>query len=201
MVRTNELRSADLNRIEACIIPTIKACFYRNNFDYSSFDVEEVASRALVRIAKSYDSYDESRSKKAWFQTIAERCALTYMKEDADRRYNQVAMERTSKDGDVYEDEYSDVECADSYEADRKLASKQRMEILKRICLSLGDVQGKALWLSYMGYETEEIENRLGKKGGALRTAMSRGRSLLKSNPEVLKIAEEVYGRSFNKAA
>ena len=64
MVRTNKFRSADLNRIEACIIPAIKACFYRNNFDFSSFDVEEVASRALVRIAKSYDSYDESRSKR-----------------------------------------------------------------------------------------------------------------------------------------
>ena len=62
-------------------------------------------------------------------------------------------------------------------------------------------VQGKALWLKYMGYETEEIEDYLGKKGGALRTAMSRGRSLLKSNPEILSIAEEVFGRSFSKVA
>ena len=201
MVRTNELRSADLTRIEACIIPTIKSCFCYYNFKYSSTDVEEVVSASLLKIARGYDRYDESRSKKAWFQTIAERCALTYMKDETDRRCHQTAMERTTKDGELYEEEYSDMECADSYEADRELASKQRIQILKRVCLSLGEVQGKALWLKYMGYETEEIEDYLGKKGGALRTAMSRGRSLLKSNPEVLRIAEEVYGRSFNKAA
>jgi DNA-directed RNA polymerase specialized sigma24 family protein len=201
MVRTNELRSADLTRIEACIIPTIKSCFCYYNFKYSSTDVEEVVSASLLKIARGYDRYDESRSKKAWFQTIAERCALTYMKDETDRRCHQTAMERTTKDGVLYEEEYSDMECADSYEADRELASKQRIQILKRVCLSLGEVQGKALWLKYMGYETEEIEDYLGKKGGALRTSMSRGRSLLKSNPEVLSIAEEVFGRSFSKVA
>ena len=74
------------------------------------------------------------------------------------------------------------------------------MKVIKGAFDSLGEVTGKALWLQTMGYETKEIEDNLGKAGGALRTAMSRGRSQLRSNEDILRVAEEVFG-CINKAA
>jgi hypothetical protein len=103
--------------------------------------------------------------------------------------------------GEYYEVEYSDMECADSYHADRELTSKENVKVIKGAFDSLGDVTGKALWLQTMGYETKEIEDNLGKAGGALRTAMSRGRSQLRSNEDILRVAEEVFGYIGNKAA
>ena len=201
MTRACNLRSSDLQRIKACVIPAIIAHFNYCGFRFSSVDVEEVISETLVKIAKGYEKYDESRSKKAWFQKIAKRCASSYMTDHTDWRCHHIGMEMKTSDGEYYEVEYSDMECADSYHADRELTSKENVKVIKGAFDSLGEVTGKALWLQTMGYETKEIEDNLGKAGGALRTAMSRGRSQLRSNEDILRVAEEVFGCIGNKAA
>ena len=201
MTRACNLRSSDLQRIKACVIPTIIAQFNYCGFWFSSVDVEEVLSDTLVDVAKGYDNYDESRSKKAWFQKIARNCALDYMPRETKWRCHHTGMEMKTSDGEYYEAEYSDMECADSYHADRELISKENVKVIKGAFDSLGEITGKALWLQTMGYETKEIEDNLGKAGGALRTAMSRGRSQLRSNEDILRVAEEVFGCIGNKAA
>lgn len=201
MTRTCNLRSADLQRIKACVIPAIIAHFRFCGFRFSSTDVEEVISETLLKVAKSYEKYDESRSKKAWFQTIAKRCASSYMTDQTNWRCHHTGMEKRSTDGEYYEEEYSDMESSDSYHADRELTSKENLKVLKGAFDSLGEVPGRALWLQAMGYETKEIEEDLGKVGGTLRTAMSRGRAQLRNHEDVLRVAEDVLGRLNNKAA
>ena len=201
MTRTCNLRSEDLQRIRVCVIPTIIAHFNYCGFKFSAADVDEVVSMTFVKVAMSYHNYDESRSKKAWFQKMAKNCASDFMSAEGDWRYHRSPMEMKSTDGESYELEYSDMECADSYHADRELTSKENIKVLKGAFDSLGEVTGKALWLKCMGYENQEINDLFGKTDGSMRTAMSRGRSQLKENEAVLRMAEDVLGYSYNKAA
>ena len=110
-----------------------------------------------------------------------------------------MVMKKT--EDEVYELQYSDIECSESYHADRELNSKENIKTLKHVFDSLGDVQGKALWLQAMGYGNKELAELFGKTEGSLKTAMSRGRSQLKSNEIVLRLADEVLNRSHNKVA
>ncbi|MBR5300505.1 MAG: RNA polymerase sigma factor [Bacteroidales bacterium] len=201
MVRACNFGSKDLKRIEACVIPAIKSCFNYYGFRHTSSDIEEVVSATLVKVAKSYDRYDESRSKKAWFQTIARHCACSYMSDETSWRCLHSPMVMKKTEDEVYELQYSDIECSESYHADRELNSKENIKTLKHVFDSLGDVQGKALWLQAMGYGNKELAELFGKTEGSLKTAMSRGRSQLKSNEIVLRLADEVLNRSHNKVA
>ena len=201
MPETRNLRSTDLLRIKECITPAIIAHFKYNLFPFTSTDVDEVISMTFVKVAKSFHKYDEERSKKAWFQTMAKRCASDHMKREAKWRWNHQPMEMKTTDGEHYEVDYSDRECADSYNAERVLESKENVKVLKGAFDSVGDVAGRALWLQAAGYETKEIEDELGKAGGALRTAMSRGRSMLKKNEAVVSLADELLCISYSIGA
>ena len=201
MVRTCNFGSNDLKRIEACVIPAIKSCFNHYGFRYTSSDIEEVVSATLVKVVRSYDRYDESRSKNAWFQTIAKRCACSYMSEETSWRCLHSPMVMVKTDDEVYELQFSDVECSDSYHADRELNTKENIKALKEAVVSLGEVQGKALWLQAMGYGNKELAGFFGKTEGSLKTAMSRGRTQLKNNEVVLRLADEVLNRPYDKVA
>lgn len=195
------MRSADLLRIQECIVPAIIAQFDYHGFAFTAADVDEVILMTFEDVAKSIHKYDESRSKKAWFQKMARRCACDYMTERTKWRSHYSPMELVTKDGEHYEMEYSDIECASSYHADRALESKENMKVIKGAFDSAGRVAGRALWLQATGYETKEIEDELGKTGGNLRTAMSRGRIILRNNEELTSMADELLGTSYRIGA
>jgi DNA-directed RNA polymerase specialized sigma24 family protein len=201
MIKNGNLGSKDLQSIMACVIPTIIGHFMHCKFPFTSTDVDEVVSMTLVKLAKNLHKYDESCSKKAWFQKIARCCTSDYMTNETKWRCHHTAIEIKLKDGEYYESEYSDIEDSESYEAEKVLNSKENVKQLKAALDSIGGVAGKALWLKAVGYETEEIEDRLGKFGGALRTAMSRGRDQLRNDKEVINLIDEFLSRPYNKVA
>ena len=199
MIENSKLGSKDLQDIMACVIPTIIGRFKYCKFPYTSTDVDEVVSLTLVKVAKNLHKYDESWSKKAWFQKMAKNCTSDYMTAETKWRCHHTAMVMKTTDGEHYENEYSDIEGSDSYEAERVLNSKENVKQIKSALHSIGGGAGRALWLKAVGYETKEIEDDLGKCGGALRTAMSRGRDQLLNDRGVINLVDEFLCRSYKK--
>lgn len=74
MKNARPFTTADYNRIVSIVRPVIIAKF--NNL--SQEDIDEIMSSTLVKIAISWDRYDESISKKSWFEVTAVRCAQKY---------------------------------------------------------------------------------------------------------------------------
>lgn len=196
-----EFRSSDLKRIVAIARPAIIAAFNERGFMFSSEDIEEVTSMMLVRVAQSWDRYDENISASKWFATIAYRCAFTYMTREGNWRCHRTSLGVTSVDGDVYEVEYSDREAPRSYHADAAIISEQRTAAIKKAVDSLGPEAGEAIWLQANGYSLPEIVEIKGTGYGATKTMMSRGRKQLKENGDICIMCAEIFGRDYSTAA
>ena len=200
-MRTKEFKSSDLKRIIAIARPAIIAAFNEKGFKFSSKDIEEVTSDMLVRVAKSWDRYDETISASSWFATIAYRCAYTHMKKEGDWRCHRTSLGVTSKDSEFYEVEYSNREAPRSYHADADIISAQRTAVIKKAVDSLGPEAGEAIWLQANGYSLPEIAEIRGSGYGATKTMMSRGRKQLKENGDICIMYAEIFGRDYSTAA
>lgn len=132
--------SKETRRIEDIIRPTLIEFFKDKNYQES-----------LIKVYMKYDKYDESISRKAWFQRIATRCALDYMNKENKRRgmYRYV---QTNVDKDGYAD--SGIE-------------------------SLGTI-APLVRLRAQGHTYEEIQEITGRTYGTLRTQVSQGLNKLK---------------------
>ena len=102
MKNARPFTTADYNRIVSIVRPVIIAKF--NNL--SQEDIDEIMSSTLVKIAISWDRYDESISKKSWFEVTAVRCALTYIKKENKYRNKRQLFEYVTNDGETYEIDY-----------------------------------------------------------------------------------------------
>ena len=140
-----DFRSSDLKRIAAIARPAIIAAFNKESFRFSAIDIQEVTSMMLVRVAQSWDRYDENISASKWFATIAFRCAYTYMTREGNWRCHRASLGVTTKDGEFYEVEYSDREAPRSYHADAAIISEQRTAAIKKAVDSLGPEAGEAI--------------------------------------------------------
>ena len=75
MKNARPFTTADYNRIVSIVRPVIIAKF--NNL--SQEDIDEIMSSTLVKIEISWDRYDESISKKSWFEVTAENKGSNYL--------------------------------------------------------------------------------------------------------------------------
>ena len=98
MKSTRPFTTADYNRIVSIVRPVIITKF--NNL--SQEDINEVLSSTLFKIAMSWDRYDESISKKSWFEVTAVRCALTYIKKENKYRKKRQLFVYVTNDGEIY---------------------------------------------------------------------------------------------------
>lgn len=196
-----DFRSSDLKRIIAIARPAIFAAFNERDFKFSSEDINEVTSNMLVRVAQSWNRYDETISASKWFATIAHRCAYTYMKREGNWRCHHTSLGVSTKDGVFYEIEYSDREAPRSYRADAGIISAQRTTAIKKATDSLGPEVGEAIWLQANGYSLPEIIEILGTGYGATKTKMSRGRNQLKRKEDICSMCAELLGRDFGHTA
>jgi DNA-directed RNA polymerase specialized sigma24 family protein len=198
---TKEFRSSDLKRIVAIARPAIIAAFNERRFKFSSGDIEEVNSMMLVKVAQSWDRYDENISATAWFATIAYNSAHTYMTREGKWRCHRASLGVTTKDGEFYEVEYSDREAPRGYHADDAIISEQRTAAIKKAVDRLGPEAGEAIWLQANGYSLPEIVEIKGTGYGATKTMMSRARKQLKENGDICIMYAEIFGRNYNDAA
>lgn len=200
-MRTKDFRSSDLKRIVAIARPAIISAFNEKSFPFTGEDIEEVSSSMLVRVAKNWDTYDETISTSSWFSTIARNCAYTYMRQEGNWRKHRAPLGFRSEDGEVFEVEYSDREAPRSYHADADIISSQRTAAIKKAVNNLGPEAGEAIWLQANGYSLPEIVEILGTGYGATKTKMSRARNQLKENGDICIMSAEIFGRDYSKAA
>lgn len=183
-------------RILAIIRPAIVATFQTSNFSYVEYDIDEVSSQTLEKVAKNWHNYDEKLSKLAWFSTIAKNCAYTYISDQSHWKECCATINLTTKDGELYEMDYANYSSLKSYYADAELISEERVDI---ITLEINALKGKtkhALMFLSQGYSLSEIQSFLGVENGALRTMISRGRKQLANNKNISAICAEVLGRN-----
>ena len=80
-MRTNvTLTAKELNSIvEKIVKPTVIAYFKSKGFLINEYTVEEAVGMFNVKLAKSIDQYDETKSQKSWFSEIARNSACDYI--------------------------------------------------------------------------------------------------------------------------
>lgn len=183
-------------RILAIIRPAIVATFQTSNFSYVEYDIDEVSSQTLEKVAKNWHNYDEKFSKLAWFSTIAKNCAYTYISDQSHWKECCATINLTTKDGEFYEIDYANYSSPKSYYADAELISEERVDIITREINALKGKAKHALMLLSQGYSLSEIQSFLGVENGALRTMISRGRKQLANNKNISAICAEVLGRN-----
>ena len=186
--------TADYNRIVTIVRPVIIAKF--NNL--SQEDIDEIMSSTPVKIAISWDRYDESISKKSWFEVTAVRCALTYIKKENKYRKKRQLFEYVTNDGESYEIDYQSL-AVDGQQyctyADLSLYSKERMSYIKRAVGSLNDKERQIIEMDLHGYSAEEIQTTLEISNANLRTIKSRGRAKLLQDAAIREMMKEYFGR------
>jgi DNA-directed RNA polymerase specialized sigma24 family protein len=183
-------------RILAIIRPAIVATFQTSNFSYVEYDIDEVSSQTLEKVAKNWHNYDEKLSKLAWFSTIAKNCAYTYISDQSHWKECCATINLTTKDGELYEMDYANYSSPKSYYADAELISEERVDIITREINALKGKTKHALMFLSQGYSLSEIQSFLGVENGALRTMISRGRKQLANNKNISAICAEVLGRN-----
>jgi DNA-directed RNA polymerase specialized sigma24 family protein len=183
-------------RILAIIRPVIVATSQTSNFSYVEYDIDEVSSQTLEKVAKNWHNYDEKLSKLAWFSTIAKNCAYTYISDQSHWKECYVTINPTTKDGELYEMDYANYSSPKSYYADAELISEERVDIITREINALKGKAKHALMFLSQGYSLSEIQSFLGVENGALRTMISRGRKQLANNKNISAICAEVLGRN-----
>lgn len=180
MERKN-LTSSDLQHINVVARKAIIDTFKYYNFMFEAYDVDSVVSDTLFKVAKSMDKYDASRSKSAWFKTIAERCACSYIDSEYGWRYHHSGMvvKADTKD-EIVEFELADREGSERYQADFQIIVNEKMESVERVIDSFGEKAALALRLYAEGYTYEEMQERLDMGYLALKTLISRYRKELR---------------------
>ena len=194
MKSTRPFTTADYNRIVSIVRPVIITKF--NNL--SQEDINEVLSSTLVKIAMSWDRYDESISKKSWFEVTAVRCALTYIKKENKYRKKRQLFEYVTNDGEIYEIDYQSL-ALDRQQyftyADSSLYSEENMSYVKRAVGTLNDRERTVIEMDLQGYSAEEIQATLGISNANLRTIKSRGRAKLLQDSTINGMMQEYLGR------
>ena len=194
MKNARPFTTADYNRIVSIVRPVIIAKF--NNL--SQEDIDEIMSSTLVKIAISWDRYDESISKKSWFEVTAVRCALTYIKKENKYRKKRQLFEYVTNDVETYEIDYKsfalDRQKYYTY-ADSSLYSEENMSYIKRAVGSLNDRERTAIEMDLQGYSADEIQATLGVSYANLRTIKSRGRAKLLQDSTINGMMQEYFGR------
>ena len=191
MDRAYILRSTDLNHIAACATPAIVSRFLQAGYKYTKADLEEVLSETYKNVAVSYDEYDETISRKAWFAKIAWNCAGHYLPKAIIRRCLFTPLVNKTTDGVVYETEYSDRESSAVYSADFNAISYENMKLIRKACDSLDEKDGEIVWLSAQGYTNSEIADRLGFTVGAIKTRKCRALKVLRNNKHIRALCKE----------
>lgn len=194
MKSTRPFTTADYNRIVSIVRPVIITKF--NNL--SQEDINEVLSSTLVKIAISWDRYDESISKKSWFEVTAVRCALTYIKKENKYRKKRQLFEYVTNDGEIYEIDYQSlaVDRQQYYTyADSSLYSEENMSYVKRAVRTLNDKERTVIEMDLQGYSAEEIQVTLGISNANLRTIKSRCRAKLLQDATISGMMQEYFGR------
>ena len=176
-------------------ITTVK-CFESCGFKFTEEDVQEVVSEASLKVVMNIDKYDASLSKSSWFSTIARNCACDYINKEQRWRERYQRFTAVDKDGDYYEQEYSDVDSCDFYETDTQMVSNEYISIIENELQSLGKEGATALSLKAQGYSNEEIRDVLGVSDGSCRVIISRARQKLKNNRKIQYIYSDVIGRN-----
>lgn len=176
-----KLTSSDLQHINVVARKAIIDTFKYYNFMFEAYDVDSVVSDTLFKVAKSMDKYDASRSKSAWFKTIAERCACSYIDSEYGWRYHHSGMvvKADTKD-EVVEFKLGDREGSRREQPDFQILMNEKMESVEREIETFGDKAALALRLYAEGYSYEEMQERLGMGYLALKTMISRYRKELK---------------------
>ena len=194
--------SKEIKRInDAFVRPAVIACFKKCNYLYGVDDVAEVICEVNLRLAKCMDRYDESLSTGAWFSRIAHNCAFDHVKREREWCKMHCSMEVVTSDDDLYELEFSDVECAEDSRADIRLISSERVATINKALLSLGEDDAILLGYKIDGYTDKEITARLGVSDGACRTKISRARARLRQNKEIRALCSEIFGDSYANVA
>lgn len=194
MKNTHPFTSADYNRIEAIVRPFIISKFY----NLSQEDIDDIVSLSLLKIARSWHKYDESISKKSWFEVTAVRCAITYIQKEKKYRENRQSFEMVTDDGETYEIDHKSLSAAGQQYytyADSSLHSKENLSYIKRAMGNLCDKERIALEMDIQGYSAEEIQYELGVSYANLRTIKSRGRAKLLQDPVMRGMMKEYFGR------
>lgn len=171
--------SKETRRIEDIIRPTLIEFFKDKNYTLTSEDLEDLMQESLIKVYMKYDKYDESISRKAWFQRIATRCALDFMNKENKRRgmYRYV---QTNVDKDGYADsEVHRKSAPESSNTDYQTLENELNEILDIGIESLGTI-APLVRLRAQGHTYEEIQEITGRTYGTLRTQVSQGLNKLK---------------------
>lgn len=197
------LDTVDFKRIREVARKAIVAVFRSKNFVFDDqYDVEEVLSRTFLKVCKHLDQYDERVSRSAWFYTIAQRCALTYVYEAWDRSKHFVPLETACDDGDEgFVMNYADLSSDDTYMADYELLSSEKVGLVQHEITCLNGRACRAFTMLADGYSTEEVQDELDMKNGALRTMLSRGRAKLSESRVIRELYVETYGHEFRDIA
>lgn len=180
MDTTPVLRSSDLQCIDAIACKAITEYFKAKNYSFSSYDVEEALALVHERLAKSWASYDPTRSKSSYFVRMAKNCACDVIRRDSNWRLHRVGMQMTTTDGEVYELDFADRECPEAFQADYQVLINEEMEEVDKEIDTLGFKTGLALRLDAMGYSRDEIMERLDCSYNTVSFLLSNGRKRLK---------------------
>ena len=178
-----------LNEMNKKVLPTVvNNVFTSYGFDFNEMDVEDTVSEAILKILSNFEKYDETKSSKSWFTTIAKNCALDFMKAQAKRNSRFCRYESTINEDGILEYQYSNDKDDAYYNPDEQLFSKERFEIIQKGINSLNGKGQVALTMKSQDYSNEEISEALGVNDGACRTIISRARKELCQNLNIQHI-------------
>lgn len=148
----------NLQRVYQELLPTI----YRVAYTYmkNSYDSEDAAQEAFIRLARCAHSFQDDRDLKAWMVvTVSNIC-----KDMLRRRHRQ----------ELNLDDYPELP-----------APQDEKHALLRALLALPDKFKSAIYLYYFeGYSVKEIARTMGQTEGTVKSWLHRARKLLKQDLE-----------------
>lgn len=197
-MRTNvTLTAKELNRIvEKIVKPTVIAYFKSKGFLINEYTIEEAVGMFNVKLAKSIDQYDETKSQKSWFSEIARNSACDYIIIESRWNRRHQDMNYIDDDGDYCEMDFSDYRCSDNERPDNILASRECTSVVKKAVGLLSEEDAYTLELKMKGYSNEEIGEEFGINDGAARTKVCRARKRFKELPVISDMYSEIFGNA-----
>ncbi len=191
-----KITAVQFNHIVSIARYAATSTFDKNGYNYNNYDIEEVISITLERVARHWHEYDDEVSHSSWFYTIARNCTCSYISTESQWKKFHTELIFVDKGGNFHEPILSCEESSSSCQADDDLISDESITLIKKEVEKLGDRMGRAIMLQSQGYPLSEIQELVGMKYGALRTMMSRGRRLLTENKEIRGMLKEFHGHS-----